>query len=64
MLVYHLVDPYLTTETFFRKDKAAENGGIDSEIGDIGTSARWYWRLKKFHAEPIYFFITFLVTKI
>ena len=64
MLVYHLVDPSLRTEIFFRKEQAAENGGIDFEMGDIGTSAHWYWRLEKFHAEPIYFFITFLVTKI
>ena len=33
---------------FFRKEQAAENGGIDFEIRDIGTSAHWYWRLKDF----------------
>ena len=63
MLVYHVVDLYLRTDIFFRKEEAAENEGIDFEIGDIGTSVHWYWRLKKFHAEPICFFITFLVTK-
>ena len=25
----------------------AENGGVDFEIGDIGTSAHLYWRLGK-----------------
>ena len=39
MLVYHIVDPYLRTEIFFRKEEAVENGGIGFEIGDIGTFA-------------------------
>ena len=34
-------------ETFFEKDEVAENGGVDFGIGDIGTSAHLYWRLKK-----------------
>ena len=29
----------LRAETFFEKVEAAKNGGIDFEIGDIGTSA-------------------------
>ena len=39
MFVYHFVDPDLRVETFFKKDEAAENGGIDFKIGDVGTSA-------------------------
>ena len=39
MLVYHFVDPDLRVETFFKRDDTAENGGVDFEIGDIGTSA-------------------------
>ena len=29
------------------------------QIGDIGTSAHVRWRLKKFHADPVCFFIVF-----
>ena len=39
IFVYHFVDPDLRVETFFEKDEAAENGGIDFEIEDISTSA-------------------------
>ena len=42
MFVYHFVDPDLKVEIFFEKDRAAENGGVDFEIGDIGTSAPLY----------------------
>ena len=42
MLVYHFVDPGLKVEIIFREEGTAENGGIDFEIGDIGTSAHWY----------------------
>ena len=42
MFVYHFVGPDLRVEIFFKKDKAAENGGVDFEIGDIGTSAHLY----------------------
>ena len=42
MFALHLVDPHLRVETFFEKDEAAENGSIDFEIGDIGTSAHLY----------------------
>ena len=38
MFVYHFVDPDLRVETFSKKVKAAENGGADFEIRDIGTS--------------------------
>ena len=39
MLIYHFVDPGLRVETFFEKDEAVENGGVDFDIGDRGTSA-------------------------
>ena len=39
IFVYHFVDPDLKVEVIFRKEGTAENGGIDFEIGDIGTSA-------------------------
>ena len=47
MFVYHFVDPDLKVEVVFRKVGTAENGGINFEIGDIGTSSNWYWRLQK-----------------
>ena len=46
-----VIDPDLRVEAFPEKDAAAENGGVDFEIGDIGTSAHLYWRLKKFLAN-------------
>ena len=42
MFVYHFVDPDLRVKTFFEKDEQAENGGVDFEIGDIGTFAHLY----------------------
>ena len=42
MFVYHFVDSDFRAETVFEKDEAAENGGLDFEIGDIGTSAHLY----------------------
>ena len=47
MFVYHSVNSNLRVEIIFRKEGTAENGLIDFEIGDIGTSAYWYWRFKK-----------------
>ena len=47
IFVYHSVDPDLKIEITFRKEGTIENGKIDFETGDIGTSAHWYWRLKK-----------------
>ena len=35
-------NPHLWVKTFFEKDEAAENGGVDFGIGDIGTSAHLY----------------------
>ena len=46
MFVYHFADPDLRVQIFFEKEGAAENGGADFEIGDIGTSPNFYWRLK------------------
>ena len=42
MFVYNFVDPDLRIEVIFRKERAAESGGIDFEIVVIGTSAHWY----------------------
>ena len=42
MFIYHFVDPDLKVETFFEKDGAEENEGVDFEIKDIGTSAHLY----------------------
>ena len=39
MFVCHFVDLDLRVEVFFKKEGTAENGGIDFELGDIGTSA-------------------------
>ena len=63
MFVKHFVDPDLKAEIIFRKEGTAENEGIDFEIGRIGTSLHWYWRLEKFNPEPIFFFIIFSMTK-
>ena len=46
IFVYHFVDPDLKVEVIFRKEGAAENGATDFEIGGIGLSAHWYWRLR------------------
>ena len=46
VFAYLFVYPDLRVEVIFIKEGAAENGGIDFEIGDIGTSAQRYWRLK------------------
>ena len=42
MFVYHFVDPDLRVEIIFRKEGAAENGGIAFEVVDIDTSTHWY----------------------
>ena len=47
IFVYHFVNPDLKVEVISKKDGKDENGGIDFKIGDIGTSAHWYWRLEK-----------------
>ena len=47
IFVYHFADPDMRVEIIFRKKGTAENGGIDFEIGDMGNSAHWHWKLKK-----------------
>ena len=42
MFVDHFIDPDLRFEIIFGKEGTSENGGIEFEIGDIGTSAYWY----------------------
>ena len=59
MFVYHFPDPALRVEMFFDKEGTEENGGVDFEIRDIGTSAYLYWRLKKFHGAPACFLLLF-----
>ena len=51
--VYHIVDPDLRVETFFEKNGAAENGGVDFEIGEIGTSVHLYCRSRKFFLQSL-----------
>ena len=63
MFVYHFVDPDLKVEIFFEKEGAAENVGINFEIGDINTSTHLYWRLKKIACSACLLFYYFLVTK-
>ena len=43
MFVYHFVDLDLRDETFFEKNKAAENQGANFEMKDIGTSTYLHW---------------------
>ena len=40
MFVDRFIDPDLRLETFFEKDRAAENRGVDLYIWNIGTSAQ------------------------
>ena len=59
MLAHHFLDPDLKVEIIFRKEGTAENGGIDFEIADIGTSAHWYWRLQKIAFKSLFDPLTF-----
>ena len=63
VFVFHFVDPDLWIEKFFEKDEAVENGGVDFEIGDVGTSAHLHWRLKKISCRACLLSYYFLVTK-
>ena len=47
MFVYHFDDLDQVVEIFFEKEGAIATGGVDFEIGDIGTSAHFYLRKKK-----------------
>ena len=55
IFVYHFVDFDLRVEIFFKKEWAGENGGVDFEIVDIGTSAHLHWRLKKISCRAFLF---------
>ena len=57
MFVYHFVDPDLWIGIILEKERAAENGGVDFEIGDIGTLHTCIKDYRKFHEEPVCFFI-------
>ena len=43
----HFTDPNPRFKKFFEKERAAENRGVDFEIGDKDTSDYLYWCLKK-----------------
>ena len=59
MFVYRFVDPDLTVETFFQKDGAAENRGVDFEIGDIGTSAQFVLEVEENFMQSLSAFLFF-----
>ena len=42
MFVSYFIDSDLRVEIFFVNEEAIENGGVDFEIRDIGTSAHLY----------------------
>ena len=63
MFVYHFVGPDLRADLRSKKEGTAENGGVDFEIGDIGTSAHWYWRLKKISCRACLLFYYFFGDK-
>ena len=42
MFVYHFLNPDLRLEIFFKKEGAAENGGVDFEIREICNSPNLY----------------------
>ena len=60
IFVYHFVDPDMRVEIIFRKEETSENGGIDFEIGDTGTSVHWYWRLNKISCRACLIFYYFI----
>ena len=59
MFVYHFVDLDLWVEIIFRKEGKSENRSIDYEIRDIGTSANWFYRLKKISCRACLLFYYF-----
>ena len=63
MFVDRFIDPDLRLETFFEKDRAAENGGVDLYIGNIGTSAQLHWRLNKISFRACLLFYSFFGDK-
>ena len=63
IFVYHFVDRDLRVEIIVRKEETVENGGIGFEIGDIGTSAFWYWRLTRISSRAGLLFYYFFGDK-
>ena len=59
VFVYHSVVSDLRVEIIFRKDGTTENGPIDFEIGDTGTSAHWHWWLRKISCRVCLLFYYF-----
>ena len=45
MFHYHFIDIDLRLEKFFKQDGAAENEGVDFEIGDKDTFGHLYWTI-------------------
>ena len=60
---YRFVGIDLSVEIVFKKVGETENGDVDFEIGEIGTSAYWYWRLKKISCSPCLLFYCFFGDK-
>ena len=44
MFVSHFVDPDLRMKILIKKEGTLKNGGINFEVGDIGTPAHLYWQ--------------------
>ena len=63
IFVYHFVDVDLRFEIFFEKEGTAGNGGVDFEIGDIGTLAHLHWRLKNISYTTCLLFYCFFGDK-
>ena len=62
-LVYYFVDSNLRVKLLLEKEETAKNGGTDSEIGDIETSAYLYWEQKKISCRVWLHFYCFLATR-
>ena len=61
--VHHFVDPDLTLEKFFEKDRTAENRGADFEIDGKATPANVYWSLKKISCKACLLFYCYFGDK-
>ena len=59
MFLYYFVGPARRIEILFEKDGTPENGGVDFEMGDIRTLHTCIGGWRKFHGEPVCFFIAF-----
>ena len=58
MFAYHFVDYDLGIEIFLEKQERTEKGGIDSEIGDWGTSHTYVWA-EKISSRACLLFVVF-----